>query len=315
MKLCGYIGSYASKESNFIIKFIFDEETKQFIETKKHCYNPDSKYLSLYQDQLVSIIRDETHQKSGIAWYQGDKLIQTCLTESCASCYVTQDEDFIYTTNYHEGTVLIYQKQPFQLKEKILIKPHAGSHQVLFHSNYLLVPCRILDEIKIYDCNQNNREMVSIKFPKGTGPRHGIWKDEHTCYILSEDSAQLFLLIVDNQKEFIIKKVWNLSENGIPASGAAICMSQDQRYLYLSLRICNQIIVFDTEAERIIQKIASGDHPRDMTLSPDMRFLFVANKDDGTIKVYERDKVTGLLKKCDSILYAKEAIAIVVKEK
>jgi len=39
-----------------------------------------------------------------------------------------------------------------------------------------------------------------------------------------------------------------------------------------------------------------GDHPRNFALSPDEKFLLVANKDTENIVVFKHDVATGLLK-------------------
>ena len=57
----------------------------------------------------MSILKKD---KAGIGlWHMDCKESEEVLDEEITSCYVTQDQDYIYTANYHEGTLSIYAKR------------------------------------------------------------------------------------------------------------------------------------------------------------------------------------------------------------
>ena len=69
-----------------------------------------------------------------------------------------------------------------------------------------------------------------------------------------------------------------------PPASAAIRLSPDQRFLYVSTRFAELITVFKIShgrLEQIQQTGCGGIHPRDMVLTPDGRYLLVANRTQG----------------------------------
>lgn len=309
----GYVGSYASKESKHVIQFLFDEEKKQFVHRMQLFPWEDTKYMSWKGNDLVSISKQ---QKAGVLWLHKDSgTIEQLFLEEGTSCYIDQDESYIYTANYHEGTVMIYAKQEFHLHQCIKIREKAGCHQVILFDQYILVPCLMLDKIMIYDISLDFTFVKELMFPSGSGPRHGIFDQKGRFFVVSELSNQLFVYKVKDMRFSLMTIIDLLEDSSEKAAAAAIRMSKDERFLYISLRDVNQIIVIDVEKQAIIQRVSSlGDHPRDIQLSPDDAFLFVANRFTNQVVVFERNAHDGTLTACDTYLKAIEGVSIVMKE-
>lgn len=309
----GYVGSYASKESKHVIQFLFDEEKKRFVHRMQLFPWEDTKYMSWKGNDLVSISKQK---KAGVLWLHKDSgIIEQLFLEQGTSCYIHQDESYIYTANYHEGTVMIYAKQEFHLHQCIKIQEKAGCHQVILFEHYILVPCLLLDKILIYDISLNFAFVKEVEFPLGSGPRHGIFDQKGRFFVVSELSNQLFVYEVKDMTFSLTTVVDLLEDPSVKAAAAAIRMSKDERFLYISLRDVNQIIVVDVEKQTIIQRISSlGDHPRDIQLSPDDAFLFVANRCSNQVNVFERNAHDGTLTACDAHLEAIEGVSIVMNE-
>lgn len=146
----GYAGSYASEQSQCLIQFCFDETTKQFTQRKELPGFEDAKYLSYVNKKLAAVCR---RNAAGITlWDISCDKTMTHLSETKTSCFITQDDSYIYTANYHEGTISVYKKvQDLPLIKRIYIQEAAGCHQVLLQENYLLVPCLLLDAIYVFD--------------------------------------------------------------------------------------------------------------------------------------------------------------------
>ena len=121
--LTGYLGTYASPESLGIYRFTIDLRNGAMSYPELYYEAPDCKYLSLKDSLLASPLKRE--DRSGIclldtAHNKDDASASPAaedFEESSPACYVVRDDRYIYTANYHEGTVLIYE-----------IKYEAGSH-------------------------------------------------------------------------------------------------------------------------------------------------------------------------------------------
>ena len=88
-----------------------------------------------------------------------------------------------------------------------------------------------------------------------------------------------------------------------------------EKFLYITLREVNQIIVFDRKAKRIVQRLSTmGDHPRDMQLSKDGRFVFVIHRFSHDIRVFERDEKSGLIQPLRAKLHVQEGVCIVFEQ-
>lgn len=195
----------------------------------------------------------------------------------------------------------------FSVLKRLELGNEAGCHQILLHDDYLMVPCLQQHKIRIFDRTANYAEVATIVFPHGSGPRHGVFNFEHTkLYVVSEWSNQLFVFDVDGL-DFQLRQVLDLLPEGAgdyatrngpdeSAAAAAIRLSRDERFLYISVRFRDELIVLDVGGAeaRIVQRTScGGEHPRDFILSPDERHVIVANRTRGGIVAFARDKEDG----------------------
>ncbi|MFQ9705438.1 MAG: lactonase family protein [Enterocloster clostridioformis] len=75
-----------------------------------------------------------------------------------------------------------------------------------------------------------------------------------------------------------------------PPASAAIRLSPDERFLYVSTRFAEVITVFKIDhgcLAQIQQTGCGGIHPRDMVLTPDGRYLLVANRTRGGLVSFQ----------------------------
>ncbi|XOV88964.1 MAG: lactonase family protein [Pseudomonadota bacterium] len=82
---------------------------------------------------------------------------------------------------------------------------------------------------------------------------------------------------------------------------AHIAVSSDGKFLYASNRGHDSITVFALEDGQPVPcqwQPSGGRHPRYFCLSPGERELWVANRDDNNISVFERDTASGRLGEC-----------------
>ena len=144
-----------------------------------------------------------------------------------------------------------------------------------------------------------------VALPAGSGPRHLLFsKDGKHAYLTTEMSAQVFVFDYDKGR---LKQRQALElAHGMPAqnrAAGALHASQDGKFLYVSNRgKANEILVFaintsNGELTEIQRRSVDGDHPREFALSPNGKFLLIANQMSNAIVVLERDPESGTLGK------------------
>lgn len=320
--ITGYFGTYFSPESAGIYRFLLHPDTG-VLDTPTLWYDaPDSKYLSLRDGLLAApLVRDG---KAGACLLDTrDGTVRgTHYAEHAAACFVLQDETCVYTANYHEGSILVYDRRDLSLLRRIETGAHAGCHQLLLHGRFLIAICLLRDEVLLYDRTREYALVGTLSFPKGTGPRHGIFDRTHTrLYLVTELSNQLFIFDTDGEAGFRQRAVYDLLPQGAvwrrPPASAAIRLSPDERFVYVSTRFADVLTVFRVTpegAQRVQQVDSGGQHPRDFVLTRDGRFVLVAHRESGGLVVLPRDAESGRLGAVCARVPAPEAVSIVLQE-
>ncbi len=304
-----YAGTYTSSGSKGIYRFTFNEgklgEAEVFAEIK----NP--KYITI-NDGMISAVCDFDLGSGAALINENGRVVSRVNYERETSCYIGRNGDLIYTANYHAGTFTVLEEKNgmLQLVRTVHIQDLAGCHQVLLWQNRLLVPCLFLDRVMIYD-EQLNR-IGSIRFPEGTGPRHGVFsKDGEYLYLVSELSNELFIIhtgdwsVVDS-----ISVLPNGEKN--KRDTAAIRISEDEKHVYVSTRTMDIISVVDVEDHKLklVQTVSCGGrHPRDFILCDG--YLLSANRFTNDVCAFEINE-DGTVGKMTSRTLVKEPVSLVV---
>lgn len=307
--LDGYVGTYYSEESRGIYHFTFDSENGILTEPELFYVAHNAKWVCFHGSSMAFPI--EKQGKAGICFLELREgrvnHAAEILEEKQTPCYILWQDDYVYTANYHEGNVMVYHLEEGvpSLIKRIENGNKAGCHQTLLHESYLCVPCLEQNRIRLFDTEHDYIPAGEIKFPEGCGPRHGVFNRRHTMfYVVSEWSNELFVFRVRGKEFTLVQSLSVLPEQtyekNMDAAAAAVRMSKDERFLYVSVRGIDVLAVFDIGGSRadVIQHISCGGvHPRDFILSENERYLLVANRFEGGIVSMERDPENGLLKK------------------
>ncbi len=146
---------------------------------------------------------------------------------------------------------------------------------------------------------------AAVELPAGSGPRHLLFsKDGKHAYLTTEMSAQVF--VFDYADGHLKQRQAVDLAHGQPQekrAAGALHTSADGKFLYVSNRgKANELLVFAIdpmtgELTEIQRRSVEGDHPREFTLSPNGKFVLVANQMSNAIVVIERDAKTGKLGK------------------
>ncbi|BDC98255.1 6-phosphogluconolactonase [Persicobacter psychrovividus] len=130
-----------------------------------------------------------------------------------------------------------------------------------------------------------------IQLPAGSGPRHMAFSPVSDYkYVITELSGKVAVLDGNDQ---IMQLAETRKDPSLPATGGAIIISADGKHLYASNRIPhNDVAVFsiDPVSGLLTKKgyiSAQGTTPRDMLLSPDGKFLLIANQDSSNVTVVQ----------------------------
>lgn len=317
----GYIGTYHSEKSRGIYHFSFHPDTGRMTEPELFYEARNAKWVSLNDRMMIFPV--EKDGRAGTCFLElGDEGVRHAaeiLEERQTPCYILQEGDMVYTANYHEGTVMVYRLQDGEpsLVKRIENGTGAGCHQILLHETMLMVPCLTQDRIRLFDISREFAPAGEILFPGGSGPRHGVFNREHTTlYVVSELSNELFVFHVKGSEFRLVQSLSVLPEGEVKgAASAAIRLTADENYIYISVRGLNQLAVLHVGSHpvSVIQHVSSGgDHPRDFVLSGDERFLLAANRLEGGIVCMERDEATGLLGAVRQHVAMPEAVSLVL---
>lgn len=301
--LTGYIGTYNTASTKGIYQFSFDENSGEISNIENFFSADDAKCVDKYENKLI--ITTSKNNKSGIALIDisTKALLDEILLEDKSPCFVKCHDNFIYTANYHDGVVMVYQiiNDKLKLIKQISIQNKAGCHQVVLYKNYLIVPCLLLDEIRIFDINNDYNLVKKLTFPEKTGPRHGVFNHDYShFYLVSELSSEFFDFSV-NDLEFTLNTKLNLlpKDKLDNTSSAAIRITKDNKFIYISTRGADLLTVINIEdTPKIIQQVnCGGMHPRDFILSKDEQYLLVVNRDTDDMSSFLLDNTTGKIAK------------------
>ncbi|MFA0661505.1 lactonase family protein [Vibrio splendidus] len=184
--------------------------------------------------------------------------------------------------------------------------PHA--HQCLFLQNspqFVTVDLGT-DRINFYCFDEEQEEfldepMQSIKAPAGNGTRHLIFnKAEDTAYVICELSETILILEKSLGIWNIVDEVDALPNMEKGEAAAAIKLSPDEQFLYVSCRHQSRISSFsvDSEAQKLTfidSYDTEGKFPRDFHITDNGQWLVAANQHSNNITSFKRDNEDGSL--------------------
>ena len=281
MKTMLYAGTYTAKSSQGIYSFSFEDG--RLSSSQLFCEIKNPKYLTKKDNCLITVA--DFDYESGVALINAEGDIKNKIAfEKRTSCFITSEDDDIYTANYHTGVVTHLKLVQDELKfiNSIQIQDGAGCHQILVFHDRILVPCLFLDRVFIFD--RSLKKIGSIHFNANTGPRHGVFsKDGKYLYLVSELSNELFVIETDEWN--IIHQIPVLMSKEIHVRDtAAIRLSDDEKFIYVSTRTKDVISVIELEDHKptVIQTVScGGKHPRDFVLLG--QYLLCANKNTNEV--------------------------------
>lgn len=251
-------------------------------------------------------------------------------------CFVASNkEGIVLTANYTGGnTGLLRIDEEGKLSELLDVNQHEGSgsvkgrqdaphaHSIWFQPNSDRIIAVDLGSNELWLSKIESDKFVSSKpdriaMPNGAGPRHlafhpnGKW-----MYAINELSNTISSINIANNQ--IVKNTSTLPKDFEGTSFTAdIHISADGKFLYGSNRGHNSIAIFavleNGGLELIGHESTRGDHPRNFCLSPDGKYLVVANQNTNNLVCFKRNKETGSLTFKDEAKAAKPVCVLFEK--
>ena len=284
--------------------YAFEIEESGLLKRKKY-YPCDRPMYAVKSKNGLSVLLRCVFEKDGMGGYffideNLQNATETISTKGIVPCHLSVKNGDIYVVNYLSGNVVKNGKEIVQRKGNSVNptrqnEPH--THFVDFASDGYLAVCDLgTDTLAFYD--KDLRLISETKVPSGYGIRHLVFsKDGSFIYAVNELVPSVSVFEYSNGKARIVKTE-KISCQNRNASGAAIRLSENGKFLYVSLRGENAVCVFRVKGNEVqlIQKAdCGGDEPRDFDLLDDK--IVVCNQKSGNVKVFDmRDGFIGKIK-------------------
>lgn len=299
-----------------------DETFKGFTDPSFLKISPNRKYL------YVATQVGEAVEKSGgyVSAYEIEKngnlhFLNKQVSNGAGPCHVdvSQDGKFVVIAAYDAGTTSLYPVNndgTLRPATSVIInhgsgpvadrqgQPHAHSIKFSPYSNQVFSADLGTDQFNIFTHEGDKLVQHGQKFVKmapGAGPRHfDFYPNGKVIYVISELNSTVTAIRNEGGEWKIFQVLSTLPKDFKGTSYCAdIHISKDAKYLYGSNRGHNSITVFriDPGSQKLTFETnvdTHGNWPRNFALTPDGKFMLVANQRSGNITVFKMNKETGI---------------------
>lgn len=334
------LGGYTKHANDGLYKIDFDAKTAEFTNKTLIAKLENPTYVCLDESKTyLFAINTKAEGEAGIVAFKKDaegefKKVDEIYPFSNAACHLSfrEQSKTIYAANYHLGQIEVYSFKNERLSHIQTIEqsgrsihPNQDSSHIHFvgFNNYetLLFAADLgADTVSTYDVDRAGYlSLASVaELPAGTGPRHLVLsKDQKFMFVNGELNSTTNVFSVSRTGQLkLLDTYLNIPEEEVShAASAAIRLSSDDRFLYVSSRYFNKITVFKVDRnegklERIQVIDAFGKVPRDFNFDYTENYLLVAHRDSPKLVVFNRDKQSGKLSLNNRDARADECVCI-----
>ncbi|MDE3314769.1 lactonase family protein [Lacticaseibacillus zeae] len=296
-------------------------------------------YLAVSDDNILYAVDAEGDQ-GGVASYDLNtnppRLINRVLTPGSSPAHVSIDENrqLVYASNYHEGRINVYKinrDHSLTATDEVVHsgngpRPEQDSAHVHFAAvtpdfQRLAVVDLGNDTLTTYAVSDAGKLSDPIVFhtEPGFGPRHIAFNhNQPIAYLLGELSSKVSVLSYDagtGSFELITTLPTIPADYTDHNGAAAIRLSSDQRFLYVSNRGFNSLTVFAVSPDgrnltQLQQISTAGDFPRDFNFDLTERYILAVNQNTSNGTLYSRDPKTGTLTEQQRDIPTPEAVNV-----
>jgi len=329
------IGTYTNTgKSEGIYVYTFNTETGE-ASLKNKVKTSDPSFLALSADkQYVYAVNELGEGKGAVSAFRYDSqkgslsLLNTKETGGDSPCHVIVDGEnkHVIASNYSGGSLTVFPCLPngaLADRSQLIVhrgsgpdkqrqeKPHVHSATFSPDEKQVLVQDLGTDQITVYpyaasaQLPVSEKEAKTVKVHPASGPRHLTFSaNGRFVYLVQEMGSMVTVFKYAN--EGALEKIQEITmlQPGFKGSvGAAdIHISPDGRFLYASNRgDANDLAIYEInpatgKLSHIQNQSVLGKGPRNFTITPDGKYLLVANQYTDDVVIFERDLSTGLLR-------------------
>lgn len=331
-----FVSGYGSREDTCMRLVTGDPGTGRFEVLAGYSGMASPSYLALWKAGDTSYLYtfEENSPGGAVMAYRlteaGPVLLSRFEADWIGPCHISVSDrgDMVFAASYMTGNVASFRIEADMSLTFACRQQHEGvgvhfDRQRAPHCHYceerdgqLYVVDLGLDKVFLYNVDHETGSLTpsgrDIQLPPASGPRHLFMPRLHPdrMYVLTELSAQVFFYER-------VEGVWTLrqTENALPgltsdpalmvpptadllSIGAAIKMSADERYLFVSCRLGYQRVTAfriadDGSMTFCDTELTGGITPRDIAVVEDT--VLVANQDSGLVTFLHFDRISGRL--------------------
>lgn len=231
-------------------------------------------------------------------------------------------EIFLFDTHSEEASIGLTLVGSFKNQGSSITQRQKSPHMHFVHwdnsGKFLYAVDLGTDEILVIDTEQHKTKtkslptgktheiltpQVATKLTPGDGPRHLVFHPTKPLVYVLNELSNTVTSYTQNQQDGSLSVIHRIdalqTKTTLKNKASAIKISNDGKFVYAAVRGVNQISVFEVTENgtlNFIQRHSTlGDWPRDIALSAQQDFLFIANRRANAINVLKRDTTTGLL--------------------
>ena len=243
---------------------------------------------------LCVLLRQPFENSENSGYFFVDESLQNATgikdAKGVVACHLCLDKDDVYIVNYLSGNIV----KNGEIVEQRTGKSTHPTRQTEPHTHFIgktpdgdLAVCDLgTDVLAFYD---KNLQLISeTKVPSGYGIRHLTFaKDGRYIYAVNELVSSISIFSYKGGKAELTNTV-KIDCKNEKANGAAIRLSKDGKYLYISLREENVICVYavnDGELTLLQTIDCGGDSPRDFNIFDN--YLICCNENSNNVVVFQ----------------------------
>jgi 6-phosphogluconolactonase len=315
-----YVGCYSDpNQTSGISKILLDRHTGALSDAGIIVDTKNPSYLATSSNGLYTFNEIAQQEGSQLIHQTPSGVLIRSASQGDYPCHIDIDEaeNWLALAHYVSGNVNLYKlDEQGQVSERVACLQMAGegpnkgrqesshAHMVTFlkHRSELMTVDLGTDSIHCYqlDAESDTVSLVqTFTLPAGSGPRHMVLSaDETQAYVVCELTETLVSLTYSQSQWQIVDEQALMPDSQVGEAAAAIKMSPDGRFVYVSCRAQNTLVQFNIESEsltRVAEYKINGDFPRDFVISSDGQWMIVANQHSNDIESFARCIETGSL--------------------
>lgn len=327
-----YVGTYTEAPAGSgqgILLFDFDDESGRLSLKSVFDGGDNPSFLALSADRCRLYAVNELDDGTVSAFdrdlaFGAVRLINRQPSMGAAPCFVGFDPDqrHVLVANYNGGTaaalpiradgglepasaILDHRLGPIAPRRES--PPHPHMIAPTSDGQFVVVTDLGLDATLIYRLDAGGFKLADdgvIKAAIGAGPRHFAFSpDGATVYVINELDSTLDVFGYDSASFGRRQTLSSLPERFVGANSCAqVLVAPDGRFVYGSNRGHDSLAIWPVDLATGLVGPASfvateGACPRNFAMSPNGRFVVVANQDSNSLVVFSREPDSGALRR------------------